>query len=745
MPQSKRPGLSATYQNELSGTWSDCVTDFVKMRIMIKGGVWKNTEDEILKAAVMKYGLNQWSRISSLLVRKSAKQCKARWYEWLDPSIKKTEWSRVEEEKLLHLAKLFPAQWRTIAPIIGRTPAQCLEHYELLLEQATGRTPLPDENDPRKLRPGEIDPAPETRPPRPDPVDMDDDEKEMLQEARARLSNTKGKKAKRKAREKQIEEARRLATLQRKRELRASGIEIEIHKRIKPKMREMDYVVEIPFEHSVPQGVFKTDESEEPSNDLSSMRIAAQQLEASRRDETETRNKQMDEKRIKKLKELDLPKAIEKIEQMNQYQTPYVRTTLRLPPPQLTEQDMIKFAKLGELQGSTNQVTDTLLGHFDKGQNLITPSQVVTPSVENSLVLDAQTIIALSRTETPLQGGANVPLKPGGFFNQPKSMVTPNPLLAKLTPTNSINLSTPEQPWVTDNFAVPDRLTQRKLERMRKEQEAALIRRKLEALPQPENEYAFEVPELEESSESQLQIAVDQEILDNLQEQYSAAAISRSQLSSVTLRGLPLPGLNRSYASVCTQSLIGKEVLVLAAHDLEVSRGGRGFKEVIDEALLDKAKSLIDDEMFEVDLEAEGLRLDSILETTSVFARLRLKEKLSEQDEAALSRSFAFIRGTYEQSCQAAKVLENSAIEATKPLQKQAVKLEREIESLQRQVDSASIEVDVFEALSRQESASIESRLSVLTALVQAAAEKERALQSSYHYEKTKHLQPKLI
>lgn len=56
----------------------------------VKGGVWKNTEDEILKAAVMKYGLNQWARISSLLVRKSASQCKSRWYEWLDPSIKKT-------------------------------------------------------------------------------------------------------------------------------------------------------------------------------------------------------------------------------------------------------------------------------------------------------------------------------------------------------------------------------------------------------------------------------------------------------------------------------------------------------------------------------------------------------------------------------------------------------------------------------------------------------------------------------
>ena len=90
-------------------------------------------QDEILKAAVMKYGLNQWARISSLLVRKSAKQCKSRWYEWLDPAIKKTEWTREEDEKLLHLAKLFPVQWRTIAPIVGRTPAQCTDRYDKLL------------------------------------------------------------------------------------------------------------------------------------------------------------------------------------------------------------------------------------------------------------------------------------------------------------------------------------------------------------------------------------------------------------------------------------------------------------------------------------------------------------------------------------------------------------------------------------------------------------------------------------
>lgn len=109
------------------------------MRVILKGGVWKNTEDEVLKAAVMKYGLNMWPRCASLLPRKTAKQCKARWHEWLDPGIKKTEWTREEEERLLHLAKLMPAQWRSIAPLVGRTPAQCVEHYERLLARCCSR------------------------------------------------------------------------------------------------------------------------------------------------------------------------------------------------------------------------------------------------------------------------------------------------------------------------------------------------------------------------------------------------------------------------------------------------------------------------------------------------------------------------------------------------------------------------------------------------------------------------------
>lgn len=79
-----------------------------------------------------------------------------------------------------------PTQWRTIAPIVGRTATQCLERYQKLLDEAEqkeneelglagpGGEGMASE-DVRKLRPGEIDPDPETKPARPDPIDMDED------------------------------------------------------------------------------------------------------------------------------------------------------------------------------------------------------------------------------------------------------------------------------------------------------------------------------------------------------------------------------------------------------------------------------------------------------------------------------------------------------------------------------------------------------------------------------------------
>ncbi|KAK6055640.1 Myb-like DNA-binding domain protein [Cooperia oncophora] len=319
------------------------------VRVIIKGGVWRNTEDEILKAAIMKYGKNQWSRIASLLHRKSAKQCKARWFEWLDPGIKKTEWSREEDEKLLHLAKLMPTQWRTIAPIVGRTAAQCLERYEHLLDEAQRKAEgLDDEAaEAKRLKPGEIDPTPETKPARPDPIDMDDDELEMLSEARARLANTQGKKAKRKARERQLSEARRLASLQKRREMREAGLLVRRFKRLK--RNQIDYSGEIPFEKAVPAGFHDPTEDKIDTSDKHQRAIADH--EKPRRMEVENELRKQDREKLKRKKPEDEPESVFKHKEKK-------RSKLILPAPQISDREMEQIIKIGHASDSVRLYAD---------------------------------------------------------------------------------------------------------------------------------------------------------------------------------------------------------------------------------------------------------------------------------------------------------------------------------------------------------------------------------------------------
>uniref|UniRef100_A0A3Q1EVE1 Cell division cycle 5-like protein n=1 Tax=Acanthochromis polyacanthus TaxID=80966 RepID=A0A3Q1EVE1_9TELE len=409
-------------------------------RIMIKGGVWRNTEDEILKAAVMKYGKNQWSRIASLLHRKSAKQCKARWYEWLDPSIKKTEWSREEEEKLLHLAKLMPTQWRTIAPIIGRTAAQCLEHYEYLLDKAAQRDNEEEVgDDPRKLKPGEIDPNPETKPARPDPVDMDEDELEMLSEARARLANTQGKKAKRKAREKQLEEARRLAALQKRRELRAAGIDVQKKRK---KKRGVDYNAEIPFEKKPAPGFYDTSMEQYDALEPNFKRLRQQHLDGELRNEREERDRKKDKQKIKKKKESDLPSAILQTSGVAEFTKK--RSKLVLPAPQISDAELEEVVKLGvasevarqaaEESESGNSASSTLLSEYSVTNTMTTGLRTPrTPAAQDRILQEAQNLMALTNIDTPLKGGLNTPLHESDFSGvtpQRQQIQTPNTVLS---------------------------------------------------------------------------------------------------------------------------------------------------------------------------------------------------------------------------------------------------------------------------------------------------------------------------
>lgn len=425
------------------------------MRILIKGGVWKNTEDEILKAAVMKYGKNQWARVASLMNRKSAKQCKARWYEWLDPSIKKTEWTREEEEKLLHLAKLMPNQWRTIAPIVGRTAGQCMEHYEKLLDQAQADGDEAPAEDARRLRPGEIDPTPETKPARPDPIDMDEDEKEMLSEARARLANTKGKKAKRKARERMLEESRRMSMLQKRRELKAAGIESRLNTSSGKKRKFMDYAREIPFQKVPPTGFYDVNDENDVARkmelDPKKHGIELAKLEGRDEREDDEKQRQRDRKLMKELFKENAPAAIMK---MSEYTDPVAlrkRLPLDLPSPQISEMELEEVVRLGKqtLMGPPEglpgqRATQALVGDYSNAFKAPNSTPMRTPVQEDIIMQEAKNLRALSKM-TPLTAQELPELYEGTGFDgitpRRPSMTTPNALMGS-TPARG-GLTTP--------------------------------------------------------------------------------------------------------------------------------------------------------------------------------------------------------------------------------------------------------------------------------------------------------------
>ncbi|SCU78353.1 LAMI_0A04346g1_1 [Lachancea mirantina] len=223
--------------------------------IYVKGGAWTNLEDQILKAAVQKYGTHHWGKTASLLHKKTARQCESRWNEFLNPQLNFDKFSAKEDATLLSLARELPNQWRTIADVLGRTAQICVNRYNELLEQQDSELAVTSSLD---FQVGDVNTIAESMPAKPDAAEMDYDDKEMLAEAQARLANTQGKKATRKIRERMLEESKRVAQLQKRRELKQAGIDSKIPAPRKRYATEIDYNADVVYELQPEEGLYDT-------------------------------------------------------------------------------------------------------------------------------------------------------------------------------------------------------------------------------------------------------------------------------------------------------------------------------------------------------------------------------------------------------------------------------------------------------------------------------------------------------
>jgi pre-mRNA-splicing factor CDC5/CEF1 len=529
-----------------------------------------------------------------LLNRKSAKQCKARWHEWLDPSVRKVEWSREEEEKLLHLAKLMPAQWKTIGPLVGRTATQCQEQYEKLLDEAAaGKADEGDDEDnlrAQPLRVGQIDSHPETKPARPDPIDMDEDEIEMLQEARARLANTQGKKAKRKAREKMLEQAKRLTELQKRRELKQAGLLSGQAKKKAKRSREIDLGVEIPFHKPAPAG-FHDVSSEASRSEIMKQKqrksvdfkkLNEQQYRS--RDREAAQAKKREEARLRTLEKSNMQYVVAQVSKANDPLNIRKRGPLTLPAPTVTDQELLQLAKMDSGTpaalaaaggGGGSGATQTLLADYSD-RPLPTPmrtpmtgggSSSSAMSKQENILREASNLRMLERGQTPLLGGedptleettpraeeeedskpAARPSTPGGpmrsqtprrdhfGLNRPQSE-----LRGGMDDSASLGAST----FATSTMSIRElaREERRATKRARKDLEAALA-----ALPAPQYDYELEAPmdidgDEEKKAETVMEEdAADVEAAERRRLQQEAEKLYEARSSVVKRLELPRP------------------------------------------------------------------------------------------------------------------------------------------------------------------------------------------------------------
>jgi pre-mRNA-splicing factor CDC5/CEF1 len=604
---------------------------------VVKGGVWTNIEDEILKASVSKYGLNQWARVSSLLARKTPKQCKARWTEWLDPGIRKIEWSREEDEKLLHLAKLMPTQWRTIAPIVGRTATQCLERYQKLLDEAEaresgelslggpdgGETAAPSADDVRKLRPGELDPDPESKPARPDTIDLDEDEKEMLSEARARLANTQGKKAKRKARERQLEESRRLAVLQKRRELKTAGINIKVTTK---KKGQMDYNADVPFEKAPAPGFYDTQEERARNEHDREMFDPRKQQLANKRKGDQQGEGGQDAKKRKSDKSsgasaFAAAAKAGQLQRIREAEQSSKRRALVLPAPQVSEaelEDIVKMGLSGDrassmAEASENDATRGLISNYTNTVSATPIRTPMAPQEEDRIANELRNAKARTETRSVLFGGENTPLHEGGATTgydgikpSQQATATPNPMATPFrngglndvgaTPLRTGPGATPMR-TPRDNFSLNQEDASMQLigqtprdVSMREQAAKSSLRSKLAQLPKPkETEWELELPEEQEEKSTTTTDAVleDSAARDarNAQLAEAAAMAEFKRQSQVVQRGLPRPSFVDVDALMQKarknkdriQRMIAEEAVLLIAHDA-LKHGGATVK-----------------------------------------------------------------------------------------------------------------------------------------------------------------------
>jgi hypothetical protein len=109
------PHIAHRTPSQIAARWEKCLDP------KLRKGPFTLEEDRLIVNFVTTNGPRSWPHITSVIPHRSAKQCRERWFNHLDPTVVKSEWTQDEDELIhaqfelhgsrwSHIAKLFPGR-----------------------------------------------------------------------------------------------------------------------------------------------------------------------------------------------------------------------------------------------------------------------------------------------------------------------------------------------------------------------------------------------------------------------------------------------------------------------------------------------------------------------------------------------------------------------------------------------------------------------------------------------------------
>ena len=188
----------------------------------------------------------------------------------------------------------------------------------------------------------------------------------------------------------------------------------------------MNYNVDIPFKREVPIGSWSEFLEDTPGPDKFKAGISLQVLDNRNRDIEEEKQRKIDEKRMKDLKNSNLPKAFEMINKVNDPVSEIRRKKIDLPESNISENELREIKKItnNNLNENKSNNINMSLDYLKRGsENILSVigSEIRTPLQENKIEKEAKIAYDLKESETPLLGGENSKQDLNNFIENMKS------------------------------------------------------------------------------------------------------------------------------------------------------------------------------------------------------------------------------------------------------------------------------------------------------------------------------------